>query len=100
MEDRSAYSELTQLPNVGPATAADLRLLGVQTPGDLVGQDPYELYDALCVATGQRQDPCVLDVLISVVRFMGGEPAQPWWAYTPERKAALGLPPHTKRRRT
>jgi hypothetical protein len=31
----------------------------------------------------------VLDVFIAAVRFMDGEPAQPWWAYTAERKAAL-----------
>jgi hypothetical protein len=23
------------------------------------------------------------------VRFMGGEPAKPWWAYTAERKRAV-----------
>jgi hypothetical protein len=89
MEDRAAYVELTDLPNIGPAMAADLRLLGIEEPAQLVGRDPYELYDRLCLATAQRQDPCVLDVFIAAVRFMEGEPAQPWWAYTAERKAAL-----------
>jgi hypothetical protein len=28
----------------------------------------------------------VLDVFISVVRFMQGETAQAWWCYTEERK--------------
>jgi hypothetical protein len=86
---RTALTKLEQLPNVGPAIAADLRLLGVQGPQDLAGRDPYALYDELCRVTGTRQDPCVLDVFIAAVRFMAGEPARPWWAYTPERKRAL-----------
>ncbi len=36
-----------------------------------------------------RHDPCVIDVFIAAVRFMGGEPAKPWWKYTPERKQTL-----------
>jgi hypothetical protein len=84
--DRTAFTELEQLPNVGPAVAADLRQLGVATPRDLTGRDPYAMYDELCRLTGKRQDPCVLDTFIAAVRFMGGEPAKPWWAYTAERK--------------
>src|SRR5438876_413339 len=75
--DRSTFTELEQLPNVGPAIAADLRLLGVARPADLTGRDPYQLYDDLCRATNQRQDPCVLDTFIAAVRFMGGEAAKP-----------------------
>jgi hypothetical protein len=75
-----------EMPNVGPAVAADLRLLGVAKPADLVGRDPYAMYDELCRVTGKRHDPCLLDT------FMGGEPARPWWAYTGERKRG---PSHT-----
>jgi hypothetical protein len=32
---RSEFTELEQLPNVGPAVAADLRRLGVARPQDL-----------------------------------------------------------------
>ncbi|MFW9615571.1 helix-hairpin-helix domain-containing protein [Aquabacterium sp.] len=39
--------------------------------------------------TGLRQDPCVLDTLISVTCFMQGDEARPWWHYTAERKARL-----------
>ncbi len=85
---RERYTELEQLPNVGPATAADLRLLGIRHPRDLVDQDPFALYDQLCRKTGVRHDPCVIDVFISVVRFMNGAPSRPWWAYTAERKRA------------
>ena len=47
------------------------------------------LYDKLCVLTVTRHDPCVIDVFISVTRFMAGAAAQPWWAYTEERKRVL-----------
>ncbi len=63
-----------------------LRLIGISLPGQLVGKDPYTLYEKLCRQTGHRQDPCVLDVFISVTRFMDGETARPWWDYTEERK--------------
>jgi hypothetical protein len=86
---RENVAQLTDLPNVGPATAADLRLLGIDAPEDLKGRDPYELYDRLCTITRTRQDPCVLDVLISVTRFMDGGESKPWWAFTQERKRAL-----------
>jgi hypothetical protein len=87
--DRSDVIDLEQVPNVGPAVAADLRLLGVAKPADLVGRDPYALYDELCRVTGKRHDPCLLDTFIAAVRFMGGGPARPWWAYTAERKREL-----------
>jgi hypothetical protein len=86
---RSQFTELEQLPNVGPAVAADFKLLGVVVPRDLVGRDPYALHDELCRLTKKRHDPCLLDTFIAAVRFMGGEPARPWWAYTAERKRAL-----------
>ena len=83
---RSQLESLTDLPNIGPAMARDLRLLGFEHPGQLAGQDPQRLYDRLCGLTGVRQDPCVLDVFVSVTRFMDGEDPKPWWFYTPERK--------------
>ncbi len=87
--DRAAYTKLEQLPNVGKATAGDLRLLGITTPAALVGRDPYRLYDQLCEITHQRHDPCMIDVFIAVVRFMEGAEATAWWHYTAERKATL-----------
>lgn len=83
---RAKVRILTDLPNVGPSVAGDLRRLGIQAPEELLGQDPVALYDRLCALTGVRQDPCVLDVFLSVVRFMDGEDPKPWWAYTDERK--------------
>lgn len=86
---RERVRRLTDLPNIGPACAGDLQRLGIDAPAQLIGQDPRELYERLCVLTGTRQDPCVLDVFISITRFMAGEPARPWWHYTAERKQAM-----------
>lgn len=81
---------LERLPNVGPSLAADLRLIGIARPSDLRSQDPYTLYRKLCSATGQRQDPCVLDTFMAVTDFMSGAPPAPWWSYTSRRKALFG----------
>lgn len=77
---------LQDIPNIGPSLAADLRRIGVDRPGQLAGRNPLALYRSLCVVTNARQDPCVLDVFMSAVRFMEGAPARPWWHYTAERK--------------
>ena len=82
-------ARLVDIPNVGPAIAADLRQLGISQPADLLGRDPYEMYDDLCHITGQRHDPCLLDTFIAAVRFMAGGPKKPWWAYSAERKRHL-----------
>ena len=77
---------LEAIPNIGPAVAADLNQLGIQVPADLIGQDPYVLYQQLCAQTGVIHDPCLLDTFIAATRFMAGEPPLPWWRYTKERK--------------
>ncbi len=87
---RERVKHLTDLPNVGAATARDLVLIGINAPGDLAGKDPWQLYQALCRKTGTRQDPCVLDVFISLTHFMAGGPAKSWWACTDERKRRYG----------
>jgi hypothetical protein len=81
---------LEQLPNIGPSLAADLRLIGIERPADLRGKDAFVLYQKLCAATGQRQDPCVLDTFMAATDFMRGAPAAPWWRYTAQRKALFG----------
>ena len=91
MKPLAMYTRLEQLPNVGKATAGDLRLLGIATPSELIGRDPYELHRRLCEITGTRHDPCMIDVFIAAVRFMEGAEATPWWHYTAERKIHLQL---------
>ncbi len=53
---------LRDLRSVGPATLRDFELLGIHTVAQLLQKNPQRLYDQLCKLTGQRQDPCVLDV--------------------------------------
>ena len=89
--DAAECERLEQLPNVGPAIAADLRRIGVRHPRELATRDAFELYQALCRASGRRQDPCVLDTFLAATDFMRGAPARPWWAYTAERKARFGV---------
>lgn len=88
---RDKLNQLTDLPNVGPSIAADLVLIGVSSPKDLLAREPYEMYRELSVATKSYQDPCVLDVFISITRFIAGEDPKPWWEYTAERKRAAQL---------
>jgi len=91
-DQASAHREvagLEDIPNVGPAIAADLRQLGITSPDELPGRDPYAMYDDLCRITGQRHDPCLLDTFIAAVRYMEGEPKKPWWKYTAERKREM-----------
>ncbi|WP_239395347.1 helix-hairpin-helix domain-containing protein [Aggregatibacter aphrophilus] len=72
---RSHLTKLTDLPNIGKATEADLIRLGMRMPHDLLGRNAYQMYDDLCRITGQKHDPCVIDVFLSIVDFInGGEP--------------------------
>lgn len=88
--ERGRVRLLTDLPNVGRAMKRDLELIGVHTPAQLTGRDPLKLYRSLCSRSAMRQDPCVLDVFISITRFMDGEEPKPWWAFTAERKRKYG----------
>ena len=81
---------LEQLPNIGPAIAANLRLIGIERPADLRTQDAFSLYRKLCTATGQRQDPCVLDTFMAATDFMRGAAPAPWWTYTAQRRQVYG----------
>ncbi len=86
---RSEVFELEDLPNVGKAIAADLRLIGINKPERLRGKDPFALYEKLCKKTCVRHDPCVIDVFMSIVSFMNGGAARPWHKFTAERKKIL-----------
>ena len=87
--DRTRLSTLTDLPNIGKAGVADLRLLGIDEPNQLIGKSAFDMYARLCQKAATRHDPCVLDVFISITRFMNGEEPRPWWDYTAQRKQLL-----------
>lgn len=84
--DRTRTVKLEDLPNIGKACAADLRQIGIDKPTQLIGRDPFDLYAQLCLATGTRHDPCMIDVFMSVVAFMNGGDPLPWWSFTEARK--------------
>ena len=46
----------------------------------------YLLYNNLFSMTGQKYDFCVIDVFLSVVDYMEGGDAKPWWEFTEGRK--------------
>ncbi|MDR2155989.1 MAG: helix-hairpin-helix domain-containing protein, partial [Burkholderiaceae bacterium] len=113
---------LEDIPNIGPAHAADLRGLGLHTPDDVRCMDPKATYERLRTTAGALHDPCVLDVFLSPGRpktksgplggqrttrsegawglflaahdFMNGGQAQPWWRFTARRKRLLGVAAH------
>ena len=89
MKIRTDIKKFTDIPNVGKAMTAALIQLDYHTPQELAKADPYQMYFHYCDLTGIQQDPCVIDVFISAVRFMRGEPARKWWEYTQERKNYL-----------
>ena len=69
--------------------ANDLQLIGIDHPRKLIGKEPFELYDELCLKSAQPHDPCVIDVFMSVIHFMEGGDPRPWWSFTKERKKIL-----------
>ena len=87
--NRKTVSELEDLPNIGKAMAKDLQLLGIYHPKQLIGIDAYQLHSELCRITGAKHDPCVIDVFLSIVHFMEGGDALPWWNFTDQRKRHL-----------
>ena len=86
---RKEIKSFQDIPNVGPAIEKDFVLLGIKEPIELASKDPYQLYDDLCITTHKHHDPCVLDVFLSAVSYMKGEPSRKWWEFTKERKKTL-----------
>ena len=84
--NRTDINELNQIPNVGPATINYLNMLGIYKPFELIGKNPYTMFEKLCKISDQQIDPCLADVFISAVRFMEGGPPKKWWDFTQERK--------------
>ncbi len=82
--------QLADLAGIGPAMLRDFQLLRVRSVDQLAGEDPVELYERLCLETGTRQDPCVLDVFRCAVA-QARNPRLPaeqrnWWYWSRIRK--------------
>ncbi len=83
---------LKDLRSVGPATLRDFELLGIHTVAQLKQKNAQRLYDQLCKLTGQRQDPCVLDVFSCAIA-QAKDPDLPaeqcdWFYWSKVRKKA------------
>jgi len=83
-------TELTDIPNVGPAVAAKLRRLEVACLEDLRGADGEALFERMCALDGRRHDPCLLDTFVAAVDYADGGRARPWWEFSRERRARTG----------
>jgi hypothetical protein len=84
--------QLADLISIGPAMLRDFELLGIRSVAQLARQNPQRMYARLNCATGQRQDPCVLDVFSAAVA-QARNPRLPaeqcqWWYWSRKRKAA------------
>ncbi len=86
-DDGPMPSDLTQLPNVGPAVARKLERIGVTRQADLRGRDGEELFAEVCALDGRAHDPCLLDTFVAAVACVNDGDARPWWEFSRERKA-------------
>ena len=87
---RNDVLHFQQIVNVGPATAADFEIIELHKPTDLIGKDPFQVYESICKTDGHFHDPCVLDTVWSAIDFMNGNPPKKWWDFTARRKRKFG----------
>lgn len=85
---------LGDLISVGPAMLRDFDMLGIHSVAQLAKQEPQKMYERLNRATGQRQDPCVLDTFCAAVA-QARHPRLPaeqcqWWYWSRKRKQSSG----------
>ncbi len=77
---------LLSIPGIGPSLAKDLRLIGVDRPSCLKGEDPEKLYRKLEKVTGTHQDRCVLYTFRCAVYFVNAKKHNKkllnWWEWS------------------
>jgi len=83
--------QLADLISIGPAMLQDFELLEIRSVAQLARQNPQRMYARLNRLSGQRQDPCVLDVFCATVAQarnprLAAEKCQ-WWYWSRKRKA-------------
>ena len=84
--------QLSELISIGPAMLRDFELLEIRSVKQLARQEPRRMYARLNRATGQRQDPCVLDTFCAAVAQarnprLASEKCL-WWYWSRKRKRA------------
>ena len=87
---------LKDLRGIGRKMLEDFELLGVKSVRQLKSEDAQKLYDRMCVLTGTRQDPCVLDTYRCAIEqarnpHLPGE-QKDWWYWSRVRKAKGNMP--------
>ncbi len=92
---RREERRLEDLISVGTAMLRDFEMLGIRSVAKLAKQDPGKMYERLSRKTGQRQDPCVLDVFCAAVAQarnprLPAERCQWWWWSKKRRKGGRG----------
>lgn len=85
-DDAAVLKALQKLPNIGPACAKDLLLIGIHSVEDLKGKEADALYGDLCEKTGHRHDPCVRDTFEAAIHFANTGERRTWWSFTEGRK--------------
>ncbi len=85
-----ARRQLGDLISIGPAMLRDFERLKIRNVAQLARQDPQRMYERLNRASGQRQDPCVLDTFCAAVE-QARNPRLPaekcqWWYWSRKRK--------------
>ena len=85
-EAKGKEGGLESIPGIGPSLAADLRLIGIDRPSFLKGQDPEKLYRQLEKVTGRHQDRCVLYTFRCAVYFVNVKKHDAkflnWWMWS------------------
>ncbi len=88
--------DLQKIPGVGESLAQDLLDLGYRRAGDLVGENPAEMYERLCSLRSMPIDRCVLYVFRGAVYFASTQDPEPellnWWNWSDARMAARVAP--------
>jgi Pathogenicity locus len=81
---------LADLISIGPAMLRDFQLLGIRSVAALARRNPQRMYQQMERATGQRQDPCVLDTFCAAVAQARNPRLAPekgqWWWWSRRRK--------------
>lgn len=86
----AATRRLIDLVSVGPAAVRDFQVLGITDVEQLIGKSSMALYNSLCVKTGSRHDPCVIDVFRAAIEQAENTNLEwekcNWWYWTNIRK--------------
>lgn len=82
-------AKLEDIPNIGKSIAADLRGIGINTPQQLLENEPLALYLQLRGPMGKRHDPCVLYTFMAAKHYMQSGEKLGWWKFADRGKKLL-----------